>query len=68
MRWFVVVGDEIVAINGQSMENLTREEAVAAIKKHKKGTICLHLVVARRKTSKSRKRFTIIQIVYIMAS
>ena len=58
----MVVGDEIVAINGESLENLTREEAVAAIKKHKKGAICLHVVVARQKTTKSRQRYAFVKI------
>ena len=58
----MVLGDEIVAINGESLENLTHQEAVAAIKKQKKGALCLHLVVARQKTTKSQQRFGFVQI------
>ena len=46
-----------MSINGESLENLTHQEAVAAIKKQKKGAICLQLVVARQKSTKSRPRF-----------
>jgi len=51
------IGDEIIEINGESFENLTHQEAVAAIKKHKRAAVCLRLLVARYKTTKSQQRF-----------
>jgi len=53
-----ILGDEILEVNGESFENLTRHEAVAAIKKHKKGAACLRVLVVRQKTTKSQQRFT----------
>ena len=50
------LGDEIVEVNGESFENLTHREAVAAIKKHKKGAVSLRILVARQITKKSRHR------------
>ena len=58
----MVLGDEIVEINGDSLENLTHQEAVAAIKKQKKEAISLRLVVVRQKTTKSRQRYDSVQI------
>jgi len=57
LRMVCCLGDEIVEVNGESFENMTHREAVDAIKKHKKGAVCLRILVARQITTKSQKRF-----------
>ena len=53
----LVLGDEILEMNGESFAGLTHREGVAAIRKHKKEGICLHMLVARHRTSNSQRRF-----------